>query len=79
MYLSKHNPNHTELSEHCFSVSAVYLQKAFQSPRGTSFEFDIAVVRLDREVTPSNEILFVCFPPSRKCYLTAASGMILAG
>lgn len=67
MYLRKYNLNHTELSEQCFSVSGIYLHKAFQSPTVASFEFDIAVVRLDREVTPSNEISFVCFPPSRKC------------
>lgn len=48
MYLRKYNLNHTELSEQCFSVSGIYLHKAFQSPTVAAFEFDIAVVRLDR-------------------------------
>uniref|UniRef100_A0A3Q1JVK3 Ovochymase 2 n=1 Tax=Anabas testudineus TaxID=64144 RepID=A0A3Q1JVK3_ANATE len=77
MCLGKHNLTFTEPSEHCFNVSGIYRHEGFQYPTVPTVEFDIALVRLDGEVTPSDEISFACLPSEeevlpggKKCYAT---------
>lgn len=76
MCLGKHNLTITEPSEHCFSVLGIYRHEGFKYP-SVPLEFDIALVRLDGDVTPSNEISFACLPSNeevlpngKKCYAT---------
>lgn len=77
MCLGKHNLTFTEPSEQCFNVSGIYRHEGFKYPTVPTVEFDIALVRLDGEVTPSNEISFACLPSEeevlpegKKCYAT---------
>ncbi|KAM9792333.1 cubilin [Neosynchiropus ocellatus] len=77
MCLGKHNLTYTEASERCLSVSAIYRHEGFKYPTVPTVEFDIALIRLDGEVTPSNEISFACLPSEeevlpggKKCYAT---------
>ncbi|XP_051241548.1 ovochymase-2 [Dicentrarchus labrax] len=77
MCLGKHNLTYTEPSERCFGVTGIYRHEGFKYPTVPTVEFDIALVRLDREVIPSNEISFACLPSEeevllggKKCYAT---------
>ncbi|XP_053711283.1 tolloid-like protein 1 [Synchiropus splendidus] len=77
MCLGKHNLTYTEASERCLSVSAIYRHEGFKYPTVPTVEFDIALIRLDGEVSPSNEISFACLPSEeevlaggKKCYAT---------
>ncbi|XP_070768774.1 ovochymase-2 [Enoplosus armatus] len=77
MCLGKHNLTYTEPSERCFSVSGIYRHEGFKYPTVPTVEFDIALVRLDGEVLPSEEISYACLPSEeevlaggKKCYAT---------
>ncbi|KAF7655501.1 hypothetical protein LDENG_00055110 [Lucifuga dentata] len=77
MCLGKHNLTYTEPSENCFNVSGIYRHEGFKYPIVPSVEFDIALVRLDGEVVPSQEISYACLPSKeevlpggKKCYAT---------
>ncbi|XP_068445519.1 ovochymase-2 [Clinocottus analis] len=77
MCLGKHNLTYTESSERCFNVSGIYRHEAFKYPTVPTVEFDIALVRLDGDVEPSNEISYACLPSKeevlpggKKCYAT---------
>ena len=75
MCLGKHNLTVTEPSERCFSVIGVYPHEGFIFSADYTLEFDIALVRLDGEVTPTKEISYACLPSveevlpgDKKCY-----------
>lgn len=77
MCLGKHNLTYEETSEQCFGVSGIYRHEGFKYPTVPTVEFDIALVRLDGEVTPTDEISYACLPPmeevlpgGKKCYAT---------
>lgn len=77
MCLGKHNLTFTEPSERCFNVSGIYRHEGFKYPTVPTVEFDIALVRLDGDVTTSDEISFACLPSNeemlphgKKCYAT---------
>uniref|UniRef100_A0A667YG15 Zgc:154142 n=1 Tax=Myripristis murdjan TaxID=586833 RepID=A0A667YG15_9TELE len=77
MCLGKHNLTYAEPSERCFSVLGIYRHEGFKYPTVPTVEFDIALVRLDGEVTPSQEISYACLPSieevlpgGKKCYAT---------
>ncbi|XP_047430814.1 ovochymase-2 [Mugil cephalus] len=77
MCLGKHNLTYTEPSERCFSISGIYRHEGFKYPTVPTVEFDIALVRLDGEVIPSDQISFACLPSEeevlpaeKKCYAT---------
>ncbi|XP_034543236.1 ovochymase-2 [Notolabrus celidotus] len=77
MCLGKHNLTYTEPSEHCFGVTGIYRHEGFKYPTVPTVEFDIALVRLDGEVTSSDEISYACLPSEeevlpggKKCYAT---------
>lgn len=77
MCFGKHNLTYTESSERCLNVSAIYRHEGFKYPTVPTVEFDIALVRLDGEVTPSDKISYACLPSSeemlpggKKCYAT---------
>lgn len=77
MCLGKHNLTYTEPSERCFNVSGIYRHEGFKYPTVPTVEFDIALVRLDGEVIPSDEISYACLPSKeevlpggKKCYAT---------
>lgn len=77
MCLGKHNLTNTEQSERCFPVSGIYRHEGFKYPMVPSLEFDIALVRLDGEVIPSNETSYACLPSveevlpgGKNCYAT---------
>lgn len=77
MCLGKHNLTYTEPSERCFNISGIYRHEGFKYPTVPSVAFDIALVRLDGEVTPTDEISFACLPSEeealpegKKCYAT---------
>uniref|UniRef100_A0A672YVI0 Peptidase S1 domain-containing protein n=1 Tax=Sphaeramia orbicularis TaxID=375764 RepID=A0A672YVI0_9TELE len=77
MCLGKHNLTYTEPSEQCFNVSGIYRHELFKYPTVPTVEFDIALVRLDREVIPTDEINYACLPSEeeilpggKKCYAT---------
>lgn len=77
MCLGKHNLTHTEPSERCFGVSGIYRHEDFKYPTVPSVEFDIALVRLDGDVIPRDEISYACLPSKeevlpggKKCYAT---------
>lgn len=57
MCLGKHNLTFSEPSERCFNVSGIYRHEGFKYPTVPTVEFDIALVRLDGEVTPSGQIV----------------------
>lgn len=63
MCLGKHNLTYEETSEQCFGVSGIYRHEGFKYPTVPTLEFDIALVRLDGEVTPTDEISYACLPP----------------
>ncbi|XP_059189819.1 ovochymase-2 [Centropristis striata] len=75
MCLGKHNLTYTEPSEQCFNVTGIYRHEGFKYPTVPTVEFDIALVRLDGEVRPSDEISYACLPSKeevlpagKKCY-----------
>lgn len=75
MCLGKHNLTYTEPSEHCFGVTGIYRHEGFKYPTVPTVEFDIALVRLDGDVPPTDEISFACLPSveevlsgGKKCY-----------
>ncbi|KAK6494151.1 ovochymase-2 isoform X1 [Huso huso] len=75
--LGKHNLTYEEPGEQCFAVLGIYRHESFQYPQVPSVEFDIALVRLDGEVTANPHIDFACLPPAeelqppgKKCYAT---------
>ncbi|XP_051784067.1 ovochymase-2 [Erpetoichthys calabaricus] len=77
MCLGKHNLTVEEPSERCYGVLGIYRHEAFQYPEVPTVEYDIALVRLDGEVTASAHISFACLPPAdevlalgRMCYAT---------
>ncbi|XP_071359853.1 ovochymase-2 [Trachinotus anak] len=77
MCLGKHNLTYTEPSQRCFNVSGIYRHEGFKYPTVPTVEFDIALVRLDGEVIPSNEIAYACLPSEEEvlpkgkmCYAT---------
>ncbi|XP_034087369.1 ovochymase-2 [Gymnodraco acuticeps] len=77
MCLGKHNLTFTEPSQRCFNVTGIYRHEGFKYPTVPTVEFDIALVRLDGDVTPSNEISFACLPSveevlpaTKKCFAT---------
>uniref|UniRef100_A0A8C2WK52 Zgc:154142 n=1 Tax=Cyclopterus lumpus TaxID=8103 RepID=A0A8C2WK52_CYCLU len=68
---------HCFMSERCFNVSGIYRHESFRYPTVPTVEFDIALVRLDGDVEPSNEISYACLPSAeevlpggKKCYAT---------
>nr|XP_046272112.1 tolloid-like protein 2 [Scatophagus argus] len=77
MCLGKHNLTYTEPSERCFNVTGIYRHEGFKYPTVPTVEFDIALIRLDGEVIPSDEISYACLPSveevlpgGKKCYAT---------
>uniref|UniRef100_A0A3B4TUR0 Zgc:154142 n=1 Tax=Seriola dumerili TaxID=41447 RepID=A0A3B4TUR0_SERDU len=77
MCLGKHNLTYTEPSQHCFNVSGIYRHEGFKYPTVPTVEFDIALVRLDGEVIPGDEIAYACLPSEEEvltkgkmCYAT---------
>ncbi|TSK22490.1 Chymotrypsin-like elastase family member 2A [Bagarius yarrelli] len=77
MCLGKHNLTQSEAGEQCYSVLGIYRHESFKYPTVPSVEFDIALVRLDGEVTPTVHIDFACMPSveemlpgGKKCYAT---------
>ncbi|CAN9510288.1 unnamed protein product [Ophioblennius macclurei] len=75
MCLGKHNLTYTEPSQQCFKITGIYRHEGFKYPTVPTVEYDIALIRLDGEVTPSNEVSFACLPPNdvvlpegKKCY-----------
>uniref|UniRef100_A0A3B4YSD3 Zgc:154142 n=1 Tax=Seriola lalandi dorsalis TaxID=1841481 RepID=A0A3B4YSD3_SERLL len=77
MCLGKHNLTYTEPSQRCFNVSGIYRHEGFKYPTVPTVEFDIALVRLDGEVIPSDEIAYACLPSEEEvltkgkmCYAT---------
>ncbi|XP_076004105.1 ovochymase-2 [Genypterus blacodes] len=66
MCLGKHNLTYEEPSEQCFNVSGIYRHEGFKYPTVPTVEFDIALVRLDGEVTLSQEISYACLPPKEE-------------
>lgn len=77
MCLGKNNLTYTEQSERCFRVSGIYRHEHFKYPTVPTVEFDIALVRLDRDVETSPEISYACLPTEdkplpggKKCYAT---------
>ncbi|KAF7710120.1 ovochymase-2 [Silurus meridionalis] len=77
MCLGKHNLTQPEPGEQCYSILGIYRHESFKYPTVPSVEFDIALVRLDGEVTPSEHIDFACMPSvdemlpgEKKCYAT---------
>lgn len=77
MCLGKHNLTQTEPGEQCYSVLGIYRHESFKYPTVPSVEFDVALVRLDGEVTPTDHIDFACMPSveemlpeGKKCYAT---------
>ncbi|XP_029622136.1 ovochymase-2 isoform X1 [Salmo trutta] len=77
MCLGKHNLTFTEDTERCFGVTGIYRHEGFKYPTLPTVEFDIALVRLGGEVTPSDQISYSCLPSleevlegGKKCYAT---------
>ncbi|KAL7877112.1 hypothetical protein SRHO_G00037550 [Serrasalmus rhombeus] len=77
MCLGKHNLTLSEPGQQCFGVQGIYRHKGFNYPTSPTVEFDIALVRLDGEVTPSDHVHFACLPPieevlpeGKACYAT---------
>ncbi|XP_071378637.1 cubilin [Centroberyx affinis] len=77
MCLGKHNLTYTEPSEQCFNVTGIYRHEGFKYPTVPTVEFDIALIRLDGEVTSNQEISYACLPSKeevlpggKKCYAT---------
>ncbi|MEQ2179752.1 hypothetical protein GOODEAATRI_028391, partial [Goodea atripinnis] len=77
MCLGKHNLTTTELSEHCINISGIYCHEGFQYPTVPTVEFDVVLVRLVEDATPTDEISFACLPSEeeilpegKKCYAT---------
>ncbi|XP_037394313.1 ovochymase-2 isoform X2 [Pygocentrus nattereri] len=77
MCLGKHNLTLSEPGQQCFGVQGIYRHKGFNYPTSPTVEFDIALVRLDGEVTPSDHVHFACLPPieevlpeGKTCYAT---------
>ena len=77
MCLGKHNLTYTEPSERCINISGIYRHEGFKYPTVPMVEFDIALLRLQEEVTPSDEISYACLPSEeevlpegKKCYAT---------
>ncbi|XP_062851362.1 cubilin [Trichomycterus rosablanca] len=77
MCLGKHNLTHSEPTEQCYSVLGIYRHEGFRYPTVPTVEFDIALVRLDGEVTSTDHIDFACLPSAdeelpggKKCYAT---------
>lgn len=77
MCLGKHNLTFTEPTERCFDVTGIYRHEGFKYPTVPTVEFDVALVRLDGEVTPTDEISFACLPSEeevlpggKKCHAT---------
>ncbi|XP_040002652.1 ovochymase-2 [Xiphias gladius] len=77
MCLGKNNLTDTEPSERCFNVTGIYRHEGFKYPTVPTVEFDIALVRLDGEVIPSDEIACACLPSEEEvlpkgkmCYAT---------
>ncbi|KAJ8281431.1 hypothetical protein GJAV_G00067600 [Gymnothorax javanicus] len=62
MCLGKHNLTKAEPTEQCLSVAAIYRHESFRYPEVPTVEYDIALVRLNGEVLPSDEISFACRP-----------------
>lgn len=77
MCLGKHNLTQSEAGEQCYGVLGIYRHESFKYPTVPSVEFDIALVRLDGEVTPTEHIDFACMPSveemlpgGKNCYAT---------
>ncbi|KAI4884471.1 hypothetical protein NFI96_001277, partial [Prochilodus magdalenae] len=77
MCLGKHNLTLSEPSQQCFGVLGIYRHEGFQYPTSPTVEFDVALVRLDGEVTPSDQVHFACLPSieevlpgGKRCYAT---------
>ncbi|XP_030644095.1 ovochymase-2 [Chanos chanos] len=77
MCLGKHNLTFSEPGEQCFGVLGIYRHEGFKYPTVPTVEFDIALVRLDGEVTATDQIDFACLPAveevlpgGKKCYAT---------
>ncbi|KAF0037285.1 hypothetical protein F2P81_010159 [Scophthalmus maximus] len=77
MCLGKNNLTYTEPSERCFNVSGIYRHEGFRYPTVPTVEFDIALVRLDWDVVPSDQIAYACLPSEEEvlpkdkmCYAT---------
>ncbi|MEQ2205408.1 hypothetical protein XENOCAPTIV_027278 [Xenoophorus captivus] len=75
MCLGKHNLTTTKLSKHCINISGIYCHEGFQYPTVPTVEFDVVLVRLFEDATPTDEISFACLPSEeeilpegKKCY-----------
>ncbi|KAM6940692.1 cubilin [Xenentodon cancila] len=75
--LGKHDLTFTEPSERCIEISGIYHHEGFKYPAVPTVEFDIALVKLDEEVLPRDEISYACLPSEeevlpegKKCYAT---------
>ncbi|XP_062407656.1 ovochymase [Sardina pilchardus] len=73
--MGKHNLTLVEPSEVCLGVTGIYRHEAFKYPDVPTVEFDVALMRLDGEVTPTVQIDFACLPSleevlpaAKKCY-----------
>ncbi|XP_031415931.1 ovochymase-2 [Clupea harengus] len=73
--MGKHNLTYTEPGELCLGVRGIYRHESFKYPDVPTVEFDVALMRLDGEVTPSAQIDFACLPSveeqlpgDKKCY-----------
>ncbi|XP_019899333.2 ovochymase-2 isoform X2 [Esox lucius] len=77
MCLGKHNLTFAEDTERCLGVAAIFRHEGFKYPTVPTVEFDIALVRLDGEVTPGDHVSYACLPSAeevleggKKCYAT---------
>ncbi|KAM8939404.1 ovochymase-2-like [Pelodytes ibericus] len=62
MCLGKQNLTIVEPTEKCFKILGIFRHEQFLYPN-IPVEYDIALVRLDGEVTVTDEIDFACLPP----------------
>ncbi|KAM4706649.1 ovochymase-2-like [Discoglossus pictus] len=63
MCLGKHNLTYSEPNQQCFKVLGIFRHELFVYPEIPALEFDIALVKLDGEVTANDFIDFACLPP----------------
>ncbi|KAL2098056.1 hypothetical protein ACEWY4_007263 [Coilia grayii] len=73
--MGKHNLTFEEPGELCLGVQGIYRHEGFKYPEVPTVEFDVALMRLDGDVTPTDHIDFACWPSleellpgDKKCY-----------
>ncbi|XP_063074737.1 ovochymase-2 [Engraulis encrasicolus] len=73
--MGKHNLTIEEPGELCLGIQGIYRHEGFKYPDVPTVEFDVALMRLDGDVTPTEHIDFACWPSleevlpaAKKCY-----------